>query len=272
MGNMDMEFTKGNMSEVHRDGNVVHRDIKPQSKTIHRLLRHLENKGVTFVPRFLGMSDDNREMLNFIDGETIEDYPEASDIQIRLKTVQAAAEMLREYHDATLDFIRYPEDIWFLEYEGESDKEVICHNDFAPYNVTFKDNMPVGLIDFDTACPSPRIWDVAYAVYRFVPLGSEVYDPEKKRYRRYDKALDCAERKLLLRAFLDAYGNRDIYGDMCISDVLDNVILRLRALVRLFDDECAKGNAVFIRMKEEGHQQLYINEIEFIKDNMPDWK
>jgi thiamine kinase-like enzyme len=240
MGNMDMEFKKGNISEVRRDGSVVHRDFKPQSKTIHRLLHHLEDKGIAFVPRFLGMSEDNREMLSFVDGETMEDYPAASDIQARMKTVQAAAKMLREYHDATLDFIRHPQDIWFLKYEGDLDKEVICHNDFAPYNVTFKENIPVGLIDFDTACPAPRIWDVAYAVYRFVPLGSEVYGPEEKRYRRYDKALDCAERKLLLKAFLDAYSDTGVNENLDVSNVLDNVIMRLQALVRLFDEECRK--------------------------------
>lgn len=272
MSNMETEFIKGNMSQVHRDGNVVQRDLKPQSKTIHRLMRHLEGKGIVFVPRFLGLNGENMEMLSFVEGTTLDDYPPASDIQTRLKIARAAAEMLREYHDATIDFVRQPEDIWFLEYQGGLDKEVICHNDFAPYNVTFNNNMPVGMIDFDTACPAPRIWDVAYAVYRFVPLGAETFDLEKNRYRGYDKALDCAERKLLLRAFIDAYQGMDANPKLEVSDVLDNVVLRLQALVRLFDEECRKGNPAFVKMKEEGHQQLYINEIEFIKDNMQEWK
>lgn len=46
---------------------------------------------------------------------------------------------------------------------------------------------------------------------------------------------------------------------------------RLQSLVRLFDKECSKGNTAFIRMREEGHQQLYIDGIEFIKENMKDW-
>ena len=28
----------------------------------------------------------------------------------------------------------------------------------------------VGVIDFDTASPGPRVWDLAYTAYRFVPL------------------------------------------------------------------------------------------------------
>jgi tRNA A-37 threonylcarbamoyl transferase component Bud32 len=281
MSSRDKELKKGNMSEVYRDGDIVYRDIKPQSKTISRLLLHLEKKGIQFTPRFLGTKDVNQEMLSFVEGETIEDYPTQNDIQSKMMTVQLAAKMLREYHDATLDFERRDEDIWFLNYEGNLQKEVICHNDFAPYNVTFKHNKPIGLIDFDTACPAPRIWDVAYAVYRFVPLSMEVFDPDANKYRKYDKTLDCSERALLLRTFLDAYGSgiEDVTGilEVKVIDVLDvlevlqNVIMRLEALVKLFDEECSKGNVAFIKMQEEGHQQLYIDEITFIRENMEDW-
>ena len=265
MSSKEKEFKKGNISEVIQVGNIVYRDIKPQSKSIHRLLLHLEKKGIQFCPRFLGLNDNNQEMLSFVEGETIEDYPEINEIQSKVMAVQMAVKMLREYHDATLDFERYPDDIWFLNYEGELQTEVICHNDFAPYNVTYKNNRPIGLIDFDTACPAPRIWDVAYAVYHFVPLGMDIYNPDTNKYRRYDQTLDCSERRLLLSTFLDTYGIEDF------SEVLENVIMRLQALVKLFDEECHKGNAAFVKMKEEGHQQLYLNEIEFITENMYEW-
>lgn len=281
MSSRDKDLKKGNMSEVYRDGDIVYRDRKPQSKTISRLLLLLEKKGIQFTPRFLGTKDVNQEMLSFVEGETIEDYPPQNDIQSKMMTVQLAAKMLREYHDATLDFESRDDDIWFLSYEGNLEKEVICHNDFAPYNVTFKHHKPIGLIDFDTACPAPRIWDVAYAVYRFVPLSMDVYDPNTNKYRKYDKTLDCSERGLLLRTFLDAYasGIEDTTGVvegkvidvLDVLEVLQNVIVRLEALVKLFDEECSKGNLAFIKMKAEGHQQLYIDEIAFIKENMSDW-
>lgn len=55
------------------------------------------------------------------------------------------------------------------------------------------------------------------------------------------------------------------------NEVLQILILRLQDLVKLFDDECQKGNKAFIKMKESGHQQLYIREIKFLKENMADW-
>lgn len=262
----EVQFLKGNMSEVFRDGNMVCRKMKPESKTIHRLLTHLEQKNINFTPHFWGIDQkQNQEKLSFVAGQTPAHYPVASDMNRKIETVQLAARMLREYHDATLDFKRSEDDFWFLTYQGDLDLEVICHNDFAPYNVTFNAHKPVGIIDFDTACPAPRVWDVAYAVYRFVPLSEEVYLPDQGRYRKYDKAFDALERRILLKEFLNVYDVEQT------SHVMGNVILRLQALVELFAKECKKENPAFIRMKEEGHDAFYRNEIEFIKENKHDW-
>ena len=50
--------------------------------------------------------------------------------------------------------------------------EVICHDDFAPYNMVFSDGRLVGVIDYETVGPGPRAWDLAYLAYRLVPLAA----------------------------------------------------------------------------------------------------
>jgi len=47
---------------------------------------------------------------------------------------------------------------------------VICHGDIGPYNTIHVANKAVALIDFERAAPGPRIWDLAFAVYRFAGL------------------------------------------------------------------------------------------------------
>lgn len=259
-------FTNGNMSKVYLKDGKIYRSLKPYSKIIHRLLKHLEEKEIAFVPRFLGIDEESKmEILSFVNGESLEDYCGGSSLNEKCERISKVGSLLRIYHDATVDFKFYKDDKWFLEYKGDLAKEVICHNDVAPYNMTFIYNEPVGIIDFDTACPAPRVWDIAYALYRFVPLGREVYDGNKKSYRNYEDEIDANERKILIKYFLEGYG-----WDNTL-EVLENVILRLEALVSLFDKECENGNEAFIKMRDEGHQKFYIDEIAFIKKNMREW-
>lgn len=264
MPNGEYLLAGGNMSKVSTDGHVVYKDRKPQSHTVQRLLLHLQSKGIDFCPRPMGFDGEGREMLSYVSGHAIEDYPQVSDLQQKVASVARMAVMLRKLHDATIDFQTQSDDCWYLKYEGELPAEVICHNDIAPYNVTFENDLPVGIIDFDTACPAPRVWDIAYAVYRFVPLSQSVYDCKLGGYRDYDPAKDCMDRRQLLKTFLDSYG----YD----GAVEPYVIQRLQALVTLFDVQCAKGDPAFLKMRKEGHQDFYIKEIKFIKRHFVRWQ
>ena len=255
----------GNCSEIVFEKHAVIRDLKPQSQTIHRLLKHLETKGLDFVPRFLGLADSAHERLSYVSGQTVQDYPLSDDFEMQAQAVRTAAKMLRTYHDATLDFPKTSDDVWFLSYPGPLEKQVICHNDFAPYNVTFEKGIPVGIIDFDTACPAPRVWDIAYALYRFIPLGRETFVASTKTYRIYNSLRDRQKRQDLIDVFLDAYGFPDK------ASALNHVPLRLQSLVDLFDKQCLAGDPAFIRMQNEGHQQLYRDEIVFITQHISDW-
>ncbi|UGA53370.1 phosphotransferase [Vibrio sp. VB16] len=54
--------------------------------------------------------------------------------------------------------------------------EFICHGDFTPYNVALSENTVVGVFDFDTAHPAPRIWDLAYSIYCWSPFKTDSVD------------------------------------------------------------------------------------------------
>jgi aminoglycoside phosphotransferase (APT) family kinase protein len=107
----------------------------------------------------------------------------------------AAAALLRRLHDATAGF-RPPDPRWRLP--AREPAEVVCHNDFAPYNLVFRERALVGVIDFDTASPGPRAWDLAYLAYRLVPLTAS-RNPEAP-------ATAEAERDRRLRLLCTTYG------------------------------------------------------------------
>src|SRR3954447_12905200 len=95
-------LTGGNVSNVYRSGDTVRRELKPESPKIHKLLKHLENKGFSYAPKFLGIDEKGREILSFIEGEAgnypLKEYMWSNDV---LKEI---AKMLRLYHDSVSDF------------------------------------------------------------------------------------------------------------------------------------------------------------------------
>ena len=151
-------------TSVVRVGDTVRREAGPWTDTVHELLRHVRARGVRWVPEPLGRDEQGREVLSYVEGE-VPRYP-MPDWVWSEAVLARAAQMLREYHDATAGF---PETgPWRLP--AHEPAEVICHNDFAPYNLAFRDGAPAGAIDFDTASPGSRVWDLAHLAYRLVPL------------------------------------------------------------------------------------------------------
>lgn len=265
MANTCEQLFGGNLTNVFKLNDTVLREQKPWSSTIHKVLLHLEKVGYANNPRFLGIDDNGKEILSFVQGECVADYPFTNDNNEQLLVIRKIAEMMRKLHDATQSFERSEEDNWMLSYKGPLKKEVICHNDIAPYNVTFINNLPYGLIDFDTCCPTPRIWDIAYALYRFVPFSKRLYDIEEQAYRDYDAQRDRDFRRKSIHVFFDEYGID------CPDDLFEQMIQRLKALADLIYDEAQNGNSSFIKMMEEGYRDLYLGEIEFIKENQKEW-
>lgn len=116
----------------------------------------------------MGFDERGREILTFLHGTVPHDpMPE----WVWTDTVLLdAARHLAQLHDATAGY-HDPEAIWQLP--AHDPQEVICHNDFVPYNMVFDPRRRlVGVIDWDTASPGPRAWDLAYLAYRVVPLSA----------------------------------------------------------------------------------------------------
>lgn len=128
----------------------------------------------------------------------------------------------------------------------------MCHGDFAPYNVVFEGDQAVGIIDFDTTYPGPRVWDIAYALYRFAPFtNSDNEDGFGKREDQISRA----------RLFCDAYGlAKEPRGGMACL-----MIERLQSLVKFMLNQAEHGNGICEFNIQEGHHLLYLADMEYIK-------
>ena len=177
-------LTGGNATPVSRRGDTVLREAGPWTETVQNLLDHVRQRGIDWVPEPLGI-DGSREVLRFLPGE-VPNYPMPEYVWSE-QNLDHAAWMLRNYHDATLDFDR-TDAVW--RQPTREPAEVICHNDFAPYNFAFEGGRMTGVIDWDMASPGSRAWDLAYLAYRLVPLSSEPGGPRAEADTRLDRLLE----------------------------------------------------------------------------------
>ncbi len=194
---MEEQLSGGNVTPVVRIGGAVHREAGPWTPTVHALLRRLRARGIHEAPEPLGMDDAGREVLSFLPG-LVGNYP-LPEWMLSDAVLAQSGRLLRRLHDASVGFD--PADaVWRTP--PRLPAEVICHNDFAPYNLVFTDRVITGVIDFDLAAPGPRIRDLAYLAYRIVPfLGG----PDADAPRRLE---------LLVASYGMTFPDRDLLATM----------------------------------------------------------
>lgn len=229
----------GNSNRVIKEGCTILRSTGAWSPFVHQLLQHLTAAGFTKSPVFIEQVGE-QERLSFSAGEVGNDP-----LKPYMQTDQSlteAAQLLRRFHDCTENFALPPDAVFMLPVS--TPHEVICHNDFAPYNCVYRDGHLVGIIDFDTAGPGTRLWDIAYAVYRFVPLASD----EHCRNLGWKPIPD---RQARLKLFCDAYGLADRAG------LVELVQMRLQALVDFMRS----------RSLNQDHLPVYLQDMQYIANH-----
>lgn len=129
--------------------------------------------------------------------------------------LQAPAELLRRFHDATAGS------------ELAADAEVVCHHDFGPWNLVWREALPVGMIDFDSAAPGRRLDDLGYAIWKHLNLG--LID------------LPLAEQGRRLRPMTTAYG---VSADDQVLRAIAQAQERMRQLIEAAPQGGGRGEAL----------------------------
>jgi tRNA A-37 threonylcarbamoyl transferase component Bud32 len=152
----------------------VRRPRGPDAELARETLLRLERAGFDASPRWLGADDEGRDILSWIEGHTFTErgrmHPFVGDPELKVtfsdEQLRAVFRLLRHYHEALAD-------------------DPICHGDFGPWNLVWREGLPVGLIDFDDARRGDPSEDVAYALRAFVSYGfAEAAPPELVRRTR----------------------------------------------------------------------------------------
>lgn len=123
-------LTGGTVNKVTRMGDIVLRIGGPWSEAVHAVLDHLEAKKFPYSPRVLGMTEDGREKISFLPGESMR-RPWKPVMHGDDGLIQAAR-MLGQFHEATRDLILPEGTRWRSGKAAKGVDQVIRHGDLRP--------------------------------------------------------------------------------------------------------------------------------------------
>lgn len=209
-GDADTEIplTGGDVTAgVVRVGDTVRRPMGPHSPLVHVILRHLEAAGFGGAPRVLGVDEQGREVLTFVEGE-VADRPWPAWVADVDRAV-SVARLLRGLDDAMLS-LGLPAEVDAVAPPSPPDGPLpprrgpdptfVGHRDVSPENVVFRDGRAAALIDFDLAQPCSRVDEVCNLLLWWAPL---MPPPDREEVMRDADAVARA------RVLVEAYGLDD---------------------------------------------------------------
>ena len=252
MAGTEVPLSGGNMnSGVVRVGDTVRRPAGFWTPAVHALLGHLHGVGFDGAPRPLGVDGCGREVLSFIAGES----PWAGRFHLMDgdRQLRRVARLIRDFHDAVTGFVPPAGARWQVLVPGDGD-EIIAHNDLGPWNLVVG-GPRWAFIDWDTAAPATRLWDLAYAMHGFAPLSG---DPGFQR--------DDAGRRL--RVIADGYG----LSERQRLDIVPLLGRRTGAMHTFLADQAARGIQPWARLWREGHDDAWKADASYIGERQEQWR
>ena len=193
------------MNVVVRIGDTIRRPVGPEG--VRALLRWYEHVGFDGAPRFLGIDEQGREMLSFVEGEPAFALVPGDDA-----VVAAIGRLLRRAHDAQTGFVPPAAAGWQRHEADPEDGDVIGHCDLFWTNVILRDGVPAALIDWELARPTTRALEVALAAtyWAGVRIDEQLVEWGLPLDRRGER----------LRILCDAYGLEDRERDGLLGELV----------------------------------------------------
>lgn len=237
----------GNVGGAVRIGPTVRRTTGPWTPAVHALLAHLARAGLVEVPRVLGVDELGREVLSHLPGRVVDVDAETPATPL----LTDAMRWLRRYHDVVDGFV-HPSP-WRTIARPVEEGELICHHDFAPYNVAVSSSADgervVGVFDWDMAGPGSRLQDLAFAAWNWVPLHRPL-PPD-----------DAARR---LRAMAQAYGD-----EMAAAGILLAVVPRIERSIEVICAGQAAGEEGMLNLAKVGEPERTERSVAELRSRVP---
>jgi hypothetical protein len=247
--------TAAEPSRVERVDGTARRPFQRWTPAVHAFLHHLRSVGVAEVPLPLGVDEDGREVVEWIPGDPGPGWANV----VPDDGLRAMARLLRRLHDASRGFV-LPEGMSWADVTAPPSGEVVCHGDFGPWNIAWRDGRPVGVFDWDLAYAGDPMDDVAYALDYVAPFRTDELAVE---WLCYPGPPDRAAR---IRTFWEAYSG-SFAGPAVVERLVDAVIARqrrTRVLATRLAQEGIEPQATWLR---EGRERMWDEQLQWVLDH-----
>jgi hypothetical protein len=246
-------LTGGNThTEVVRIGATVRRPTGPWTAAVHSLLRFLERRSFVGAPRVLGIDEEGREVLTLVPGSVV--WPEHFDEIESDDALENVARWIAQYHATVDSFDVLASGRWSDRgADPTGPYEVVCHNDLAPWNL-IRSDLGWCFIDWDSAAPGRRSWDLAWALHTLVPLWPGSGLSEEAVVHR-------------VRLFCTAYGIADLGPEL-----IDVAIERCVHEVDLIRVRGTDGEAPYAQLLADRHDRAWESAAAHVTQHAAQWK
>ena len=243
---MDNEERLGGGNATHRvtrAGATVRKPWTEASPSVAAYMTALRLAGID-VPEHLGQDEQGRQVLEFIPGR-LAMHSES----LTPNELARVGALVRAIHDVSATYRPAVDAVWQTAIVARG-TDLVCHNDLAPWNLIVGDRWV--FIDWDSAAPSTRLWDVAYAAQTFT-LSNPTEEPEHAAIN--------------LAAFVDGY-NADYSLRVDLPAALHR---RVMAMYDLLESSHRSGTEPWASMFSSGHGDHWRAVTEYVARHQEMW-
>ena len=151
-----------NLGQVVRVGDTVRRPRGAGADVVEALLGHLFDCGFAAAPRFLGVDEQGRQILEFVAGDVHRQPPWQRDDAVNTQRLGDIARLLRELHEATATFV--PPEASSPQRPLPLVGPTWTHGDPGYPNIVYRGDQIAALIDWEFAAPGDALYDPASLV------------------------------------------------------------------------------------------------------------
>ena len=168
MNEAEVPLAGGEVNEVVRVGDTVHRTAGAWTPAVQRVLAHLRAEGFALSPAPLGTDDRGREVVSWVPGTTASGRWPA--VLLREQGVHEVAAAVVRLGAALATYEVRPDDVWRHGGVPGPSSTTLRHGDLGLWNTVWSGGRLRGIIDWDYLEPAPPLWDLAQLCWYLLPV------------------------------------------------------------------------------------------------------